>query len=47
MLAGPARGRRRGTVAAVAVGALLAWLVGYPLLVTLLEALGVPRQPSL
>jgi iron(III) transport system permease protein len=41
------RDRRRGAIAAAAMGAGLAWLVGYPLLVTLLEALGVPRDPSL
>ena len=36
------RGRRAGGLAAVVVGLLLAWLVGYPLLVTPLEALGAP-----
>jgi len=35
-----------GSLAALAVGALLAWLVGYPLFVTALEALGWPT-PSL
>ncbi|HEV8629802.1 MAG TPA: ABC transporter permease subunit, partial [Thermoanaerobaculia bacterium] len=35
-----------GTLAAVAVALLLAWLVGYPLLVTALEALGWPKSPS-
>jgi iron(III) transport system permease protein len=39
----PSRG---GRLAALAVGVLLAWLVGYPLLVTALEALGWPA-PSL
>ncbi|HXT21470.1 MAG TPA: iron ABC transporter permease, partial [Thermoanaerobaculia bacterium] len=36
-----------GTVAAVAVGLLLAWLVGYPLLVTAVEAIGGAAHPSL
>jgi iron(III) transport system permease protein len=34
---------RRVLLPALAVAALLAWLVGYPLLITLLEALGGPR----
>ncbi len=39
----PARSRRRGLrVAAVALALLLAWLVGYPLLLTLLDALRGP-----
>ncbi len=44
-----AAGTRRagGALAALAVGALLAWLVGYPLLVTAGEALGWPAAPSL
>ena len=47
-LAAPASKRHiGGTLAAVAVGALLAWLVGYPLLVTALEALGGLAHPSL
>ncbi|HET9766373.1 MAG TPA: ABC transporter permease subunit [Thermoanaerobaculia bacterium] len=43
------RQRRRlgGTLAALAISLLLAWLVGYPLLVTALEALGGPANPSL
>jgi iron(III) transport system permease protein len=35
--------KRRAPIAAIAVCALLAWLVTYPLLMTLLEALGGPR----
>jgi iron(III) transport system permease protein len=38
---------RRGTLAASLLGAVLAWLVGYPLLVTLAEALGWPADPSI
>lgn len=34
---------RRSTLAAALLALLLAWLVGYPLLMTLLEALGGPR----
>ena len=34
---------KRGTLAAALLALLLAWLVGYPLLLTLLEALGGPR----
>ena len=41
------RWRGTGTLAAVFVGLLLAWLVGYPLLVTALEALGFPAATSL
>ena len=33
---------RRTHLAALAVGLVLAWLVGYPLLMTLIEALGGP-----
>jgi iron(III) transport system permease protein len=35
----------RSLLPAVAIAALLAWLVGYPLLTTLLEALGGPQGP--
>jgi iron(III) transport system permease protein len=38
--------RRAAALPAIAVAALLAWLVGYPLLVTLAEALGIPGAPS-
>src|SRR5687767_9758526 len=41
------RHRLGGTLAAAAVGLLLAWLVGYPMLVTALEALGWPASLSL
>jgi iron(III) transport system permease protein len=34
---------KRGTLAATLLALFLAWLVGYPLLMTLLEALGGPR----
>ncbi len=37
----------RALLPALAVAALLAWLVGYPLLMTLLEALGGPRAWTL
>jgi len=43
----PTRRQPGGTLAALAVGLLLAWLVGYPLLVTGLEALGGLAHPSL
>ena len=35
--------RRRGALAPAVAALVLAWLVGYPLLITLLEALGGPR----
>lgn len=38
---------KRGTLAAALLALLLAWLVGYPLLMTLLEALGGPRAWTL
>ena len=41
------RRRLATTLAAAAIGLLLAWLVGYPLLVTALEALGWPASLSL
>lgn len=38
---------KRGTLAAALLALVLAWLVGYPLLMTLLEALGFPRAWTL
>ncbi|MDX1501199.1 MAG: ABC transporter permease subunit [Thermoanaerobaculia bacterium] len=37
----------RGRLGGIALAALLTWLVGYPLLLTLLEAVGVPADPTL
>ena len=34
---------RRSLYSALAIAAVLAWLVGYPLLMTLVEALGGPK----
>ena len=38
---------KRATLPALAIAAVLAWLVGYPLLMTLLEALGGPSRWTL
>jgi iron(III) transport system permease protein len=42
----PGSRRRLDTLAAVAIGGLLVWLVGYPLLVTAADAAGIPASPS-
>ncbi len=43
---GPIRSRLRNRLWGPALALVLAWLVGYPLALTVLEALGIPTQPS-